>query len=272
MKYFSAFILLAVISYTGSQIIKQELHDDSFKAETNDLRIQGGEKTTIKKFPYTISVHTTNGLRGAAVIINKYWGLTAGIIFYRYMNGTLTFRAGSTQQNRGKILKVDKYFDHPKYSGGWTDDLTIFKFTKPIKISNTMKPISIASSLPKNGTMVTVSGWGDEEWMKENSGTTQLKAVKVKYVHSKTCQPLYQDDIDDGNFCSLTPGRSPCAFDWGAPVMHQQKLIGIYVGGEDCGSITKPPLYLDLTRYRQWILDTIRKNSKSYEIDEINIE
>nr|AID60357.1 trypsin-23 [Nilaparvata lugens] len=260
MKHFLVFILLAVASCTESHIIKKEKEHESSIVEANDVRIQGGVAAGITKFPYMISVRSTSGIRGAAVIINKNWGLTAGIIFHNYINGTLTFRTGSSQQNKGKVLKVGKYFDHPKYGGGWTDDLTIFKFTKPLTISNTIRPISIAFSLPANGTMVTVSGWGDEEWVKE-SGTTQLGAVKVKYTDTKTCQPLYyQDDIDDGNFCTLTPDKSPCAFDWGAPVVHEKALIGIYVGGEDCGSLTKPPLYLDLTRYRKWVLDTIKRN------------
>lgn len=70
-------------------------------------------------------------------------------------------RVGSSFAYKGgKTYKVKDYHIYPNYNREWIYDVALIKLSKSLKFSKKVKPISLASSLPKNGTDAIVSGWG----------------------------------------------------------------------------------------------------------------
>lgn len=57
-------------------------------------------------------------------------------------------------------------------------------------------------------------------------------------------------------------------YDWGGPLVYKNKLIGIFAGSIGCASTTYPPVYTDVTQFKNWISKTIKDNSDfNEEID-----
>ncbi|RZF46624.1 hypothetical protein LSTR_LSTR002956 [Laodelphax striatellus] len=233
----------------------------------NEEKVQGGKLSSITKHPYMISIQNDGDTEGAAFLIDRRWAVTAAYHFYGFENGSLTFRAGSSYASKGRKLHVQSFFTHPGYLGRWKDDLTVFKLTKPLPLSKSIRPIGIASSLPKNGTLAATCGWGYQKWgFKAGDKNDTLRSTTVQYTESESCLDFYPGELNDRNFCSLTEGKSPCVFDWGAPLVYKGKAFGLFVGGLGCGSLKNPPIYIDLTEYKKWINNIIKKNSEPGEI------
>ncbi|XP_039282233.1 trypsin alpha-3 isoform X2 [Nilaparvata lugens] len=250
---------IIIISEGFSDSEEHDIHEDEIIE--NEEKIQGGKLSNIIKHPYMISIQREGETEGAAFIINRRWALTAAYHFWGFTNGSLTFRAGSSLASRGRKVHVESFFTHPGYLGRWKDDLTVFKLTKPLPLSRTIRPIGLASSLPKNGSLATTCGWGYQKWgFKADDKNDTLRTTTVKYTESKSCLDFYPGELNEGNFCSLTEGKSPCVFDWGAPLVFKGKAFGLFVGGHGCGSLQSPPVYIDLTKYKKWINYIIKKH------------
>ena len=73
-----------------------------------------------------------------------------------------------------------------------------------------------------------------------------------------------------GEFHSNVSFLTVCYFfqsDIGAPLVYKNQLIGLYIGGDTCNYHGVPDLYTDVSALRQWIEDTIKKNSNEEEME-----
>lgn len=87
------------------------------------------------------------------------------IFFHRVEETALKLRAGSTNHNAGGILyPVTKYYVHPSFNKGTMDyDIAILKVKPNFAIGSTLIQTIHLPEIgyaPKDGSMVTVSGWG----------------------------------------------------------------------------------------------------------------
>ena len=57
--------------------------------------------------------------------------------------------------------------------------------------------------------------------------------------------------------------------DIGDPLVYNNNLIGLYIGGDTCNYQGKPELYTDVSALRQWIEETIKKYSTKQEMEGI---
>jgi len=92
-----------------------------------------------------------------------------------------------------------------------------------------------------------------------------LKAV-VKFYNHKKCLGLWpatsfpkvtnpNTNITEDLFCTDKFGNESCAFDLGAPLTHDGKLLGILTRG---GCSQRPEIYTNLVKFKAWL----DKNSK----------
>nr|XP_034974635.1 kallikrein-15-like [Zootoca vivipara] len=96
---------------------------------------------------------------------------------------------------------------------------------------------------------------GDEN-LNVLEGTEQFLAVAKTIVHPKYNQSCYDNDV------MLVKLLSPAVFnhygDSGGPLVCNGKLQGLVSWGDvPCISSTKPGVYMDIFRYRDWIVETM---------------
>ena len=54
--------------------------------------------------------------------------------------------------------------------------------------------------------------------------------------------------------------------DFGNPLVYNNQLIGLYIGGDTCNYYGVPDLYTDISAVQQWIQETIKNNSNKEEM------
>lgn len=81
------------------------------------------------------------------------------MVFCRTKN--VKIRAGSsTAFGDGVMVTVGKVYIHPKYNETNSDkDVAVLELKKPLKFTEKIKPVALATSEPKHGYAKT-SGWG----------------------------------------------------------------------------------------------------------------
>ncbi|XP_075223857.1 snake venom serine protease rhinocerase 5-like [Lycorma delicatula] len=209
--------------------------------------IIGGKEVSITKHPYVLAVLINDRLKGAAVLLNKNWALTTA---FNVLNNN-AFSGGKTTTSK-KIVR------HPEYVGLWNDDLALIKLATPAIFSESVKSISIAESLPNEGTNAVVIGWGGKDYSFSTNGTLREAVVPVN--HYETCKYKYQDipEFTRTSFCTAIDDVGPCTHDLGDPLVFNKTVIGIFSGTFDCGSTKRPAVYADVTKYNEWINSVIK--------------
>ncbi|XP_075221425.1 trypsin delta-like [Lycorma delicatula] len=268
MAFFQFFSLICFVSVS----LATEIHPfDSITGVKEDLpivddefipKIAGGTNTTINKHRYIGSLHHNGTFVGSVVILNNKWAVTAAWNLFWAPASSFIVRFGSSYANKeGNTVGIKKYYIYPHYAQEWIYDIALLKFSQVIPYSGTVRGIKLASKLPISHTETIVSGWG---WDKHiEAGTNILQEATVNYVNFKKCKPRYSDvsGFTKYSFCTSTQGAGPCARDFGSPLVYNNKLIGVFSGTCDCGGTVHPAVYADITKYRQWIEQTIKKHS-----------
>ncbi|XP_075223858.1 trypsin-like [Lycorma delicatula] len=218
-----------------------------------------------------LSVLINDVLKGAATLLNQNWAITAAvnvfIIFFTvflYLNTSttsdqVTIRSASNNAfSGGNTTTLKEIVFHPNYGGLWKDDLALIKLATPANFSEGVKSISIAKSLPKQGTNAVVVGWGPKSYFSTTDGI--LREAVVPVMNYETCKQKYYPIFlfTDTSFCTAKDNVGPCPHDFGDPLVYKNKVIGIFSGSFDCGSTTYPAVYADVTQYNKWINKVIK--------------
>lgn len=115
-----------------------------------------------------------------------------------------------------------------------------------------------------------ISGWGMQEYNNTSSYPDSVRAAKITLgdVSPSICNYLYGRNVKKtGKFCA---GGSvdACQEDSGGPLMCQHKnryhVVGIVSSGKGCGLY--PGLYTEVSRYTDWILDTMAELENVVEL------
>ncbi|XP_075222840.1 chymotrypsin-2-like [Lycorma delicatula] len=231
--------------------------------------VYGGKNVTIDKAKYIGFMFSEGDSVGAVVILNKNWLLTVAFNLFGFQDDQTYFIVGRNNLKESGIKVYPKnFFTHPNYTGSWDYDIALIKLKESLKFSRKIKSISISSKLPSVGSETIFSGYG------YTNGTSggYLQQARVPYLDYKGCLPHYNSSSNAHftkySFCTLKDGVGPCLNDWGGPLVYKNKLIGIFAGSYGCASTTYPPVYTDVTQFKNWISKTIKDNSDfNEEID-----
>ncbi|RZF46628.1 hypothetical protein LSTR_LSTR002960 [Laodelphax striatellus] len=233
-------------------------------------RISGGKNVSIHKYPFMASVLVNGTLKGGASILNKKWLITGAFpTSSAEHESQLTVRVGSSSSYEGgQLCQVKKIVRHPKQRG-YDNDVALLRLERPLKFDpHHVRPIKIGAKPPRTNAKVLFTSFG---WYKDNSTTKDssqsnamgvLKETHFKFLAFKDCAPYYLENLTFSKrcFCTQTTNATSVeAKDFGSPLVYGKKVIG-HFSGKPCGK-PKPAVFVDITKLKAWIYQTMRKYS-----------
>jgi secreted trypsin-like serine protease len=202
-------------------------------------------------------------------IISDNWVVTAAHCVKDKNVSDFVVLAGSNDltSTKGKMFEVARIINHQKYNEKTKDyDISLLNLKEPIP-SNIGSPIQLAPKeyiYDPNGLPLTVSGWGDIEFLGESSST--LLGANVYPIDNDVCNRNvnHQNRITENMLCAgkLLGGEDACTGDSGGPLVTSttpRYLVGIVSWGVGCGFAHKPGVYTKITKFSNWVSDKINK-------------
>ena len=263
-------LLLALTPHSGA------LH----AAPTMAARIIGGSETTTEQWPWMVALvlrsspSSYDGQFCGGSLIHPRWVLTAGHCFLDRNDNVDTSipidavigRTDLTASN-GRRIAITRVVVNPDYVPAIDDgDLALVELSEAIE---DVTPVTLPGPIygeffAIDGTPATVLGWG-------NTSTTdthypeRLQQVSMPLIDSATCQATYATrPITDNMLCAGDGlgGRDSCQGDSGGPLVisdlnDHTVQVGLVSFGEGCAREGSYGAYTRISRYAQWISDTL---------------
>ncbi|XP_018320747.1 trypsin-7-like [Agrilus planipennis] len=234
-----------------------------FDIAEDEVRIVGGNATTIEQFPYIAQLRIDNQFECGACIISPKWVLTAGHCTngYTELIENITLRVGATEfdQTANEAITLANLYIHPLYNETTQDyDISILLLNNNLVFGNKINSIALPPPnlvLPA-GTLATVAGWGTLTYL--GALPTQLQEVTVPIITNEECALRYNDTntyISDRNLCAGYDqgGRDTCSGDSGGPLTANGVLYGVVSGGIGCADAKYPGTYTNVSSVRSFI-------------------
>ncbi|XP_030554493.1 trypsin delta-like [Drosophila novamexicana] len=227
-------------------------------------RIVNGHPIDIQEAPWQVSIqkygfHFCGGSIVASQII-----LTAAHCLVNMDVKTLTIRAGSRFWKKGgQVVKVAKIKSHTEYRAKkYLNDIAIMRLATPLKFGPLAQPITLTSSVPRDGTGASVSGWGLLK-AKSTKRPEILQAVNLRIMDYKKCQNTnygrYGYSITRQMICAALNANDACQGDSGGPLVSKKKLVGIVSWGRGCAAQGFPGVYTNIAYYKKWLKTEIKE-------------
>ncbi|KAL1460475.1 hypothetical protein WDU94_012456 [Cyamophila willieti] len=150
------------------------------------------------------------------------------------------------------------------------NDIALIVLDFPFPVKDHIGQICTPNSVEEyDDQKCIVTGWGKDKFGVEGRYQSTLKKLDVKLVPRNTCQQKLRQTRLGGKFklhdsfiCAAGgPNQDACKGDGGGPLICQLKgqrdrytQVGIVAWGIGCGSDT-PGVYVDVKKYKKWILD-----------------
>ncbi|XP_025835654.1 trypsin-7-like [Agrilus planipennis] len=224
-----------------------------FDIAEGEVRIVGGNASTIEQFPYIAQLHLDNEFAcGACIISPKYMENIDNIILHV---GTTKFDQTTTE-----AITLAKVYIHPMYNDTTLDyDISILLLNKDLVFG---KRISSVPLPPPNvvlpaGTKAIVAGWGI--LISRGNLPTKLQAVALPIISNEECARRYVDSdetwVFDRNLCAgyEQGGKDACDGDSGGPLTVDGVLYGLVSSGIGCADGRYPGTYTSVSSLRSYI-------------------
>ncbi|XDV13925.1 hypothetical protein PO909_002223 [Leuciscus waleckii] len=266
-----AFVVSLLMSGCDAQL------DVCGKARFN-TRIVGGLNAPAGAWPWQVSLHRSGRHFCGGSLINNQWVLTAAHCFNSVStSGLIVYLGRQTQEgtNADEVsIGVSSIIKHPNYVSSTNDnDITLLQLASPVKFTDFISPICLASSNSVFFTQTSswVTGWGAI-----HSGTPlplpqTLQEVDVPIVGNRQCKCLYSvSTITDNMICAglLEGGKDSCQGDSGGPMVSKQGSVWIQSGvvsfGIGCAEPNLPGVYARVSKYQNWINEHITTNQPGF--------
>ncbi|KYM81316.1 Plasma kallikrein [Atta colombica] len=277
------FAVLVLIPYLCSISLVTGVETTSWESTVNEpaVRIVGGEITSIKNYPFSVSVqrrpfsHSCGGtyvacrfvLSAAHCMIRGFldgtWIAENPRYFYVIAGATYVYLPswGSTQ-----VELVDKTLPHAEFRfSDMRNDIGLFRLKRPLYRNEyvqyvTLPPMYLTDIFQKYTEDCVAIGWGRHiPYSKKGSGT-YLRHVRIPLVPPDKC-PM-PNVHKEKQLCAgvLEGGRDACQGDSGGPLLCNGTQVGIVSWGEGCARPNKTGVYSRVDFYLQWLNETITQN------------
>ncbi|GBP06442.1 Trypsin-1 [Eumeta japonica] len=234
---------------TNQDVCPNTLYDDSLSAQKRILNnaidrknlrsnshyvgVVGGVSTSIKEFPYLVSIWKNGVLHCGGTIVTRQYILTAAhcvrdesSFVYSVLVGTSDLESGGERYNVKTIVK------HSKYKSGRDYDIGLLEIDGTLSFNDKVAPAQLPDKAIKftEGTFFNITGWGDTEWGGSQSRT--LLRTLVPWVSGTTCRQEYTGTtkITIRMLCAGSEGHDACQGDSGGPLTLNGLVVGVTSG------------------------------------------
>ncbi|XP_052898221.1 trypsin-3-like isoform X1 [Anopheles moucheti] len=226
-------------------------------------RIVGGFEINVSDAPYQVSLQYFNSHRCGGSVLNNKWVLTAAHCTVGIAPTSLAVRVGSSEHaSGGAVVSVARAVEHPNYDDSTIDfDFSLLELKDELTFSDQVQPVALPEQDEpvEDGTMTTVSGWGNTQSSTESNAV--LRAANVPTVNQQECENAYElsGGITDRMLCAgyQQGGKDACQGDSGGPLVADGTLVGVVSWGAGCAQAGYPGVYSRVASVRDWV----RENS-----------
>ncbi|XP_027716756.1 kallikrein-13 isoform X2 [Vombatus ursinus] len=188
-----------------------------------------------------------------------------GLVTRQYMV-VLGKHALSHWEEGEQAQKVIRSIPHPLYRSSPTHhnhdhDIMLLHLQKPAQLNDHVQilPLPNQDCLPP-GTCCIVSGWGTTTSPQVSYPKT-LQCAEIQLRSDEECHHNYPGKITPNMLCagSKEGGKDSCEGDSGGPLVCNGTLQGVISWGDfPCGQPNRPGVYTRVSRYVDWIRNTIQ--------------
>ncbi|HWL38452.1 MAG TPA: serine protease [Frankiaceae bacterium] len=205
-------------------------------------------------YPFMAAITDASGFQycGGSVI-SSGWVLTAAhcmVDEVKKPSGVrvVTGRTNLGDTSKGQVITASAIFVHPKYDGnGW--DVALIRLATP----TTSPAIQLATASNENletpGTVVRVTGWGDQTGTLGLTATNQMRFVDLKVISDGQCGQTNFGFHGPTGVCAEEIAKDSCQGDSGGPLFWNGSpriQIGVVSYGTGCGLPKFPGVYSEV--------------------------
>uniref|UniRef100_G3TV86 Coagulation factor IX n=1 Tax=Loxodonta africana TaxID=9785 RepID=G3TV86_LOXAF len=240
------------------------------RAENDVTRVVGGKDAKPGQFPWQVLLNNGVDAFCGGAIINEKWVVTAAHCIEPGVK--ITVVAGEhnieetehTEQKRD-VIRAIPYHSYNATINKYNHDIALLELDKPLTLNSYVTPICVADREYTNIFLKFgsgyVSGWG--KVFNRGRSASILQYLRIPLVDRAMCLRSTKFTIYNNMFCAgyQEGGKDSCQGDSGGPHVTEVEgisfLTGIISWGEECAVKGKYGIYTKVSRYVNWIKESI---------------